>query len=176
LRNAVAAARRTGHVVLPRVTWEAGDAERFAREGAALGVDAVVAVGGDGTLNDVLNGIATVSRPSRPALGVLPLGTANDFAAQTGVPDDPEQALSLVLNRKARWLDTGALNGRRFLNVSTAGLGAETTAETSAEAKDVLGRLAYAITGVRKFVELEPRRARFIAPGLDEELEFLLFA
>lgn len=176
LREAVRDARDRGHEIRPRVTWEAGDAERFAREGAEAGVDTVVAVGGDGTVNEVLNGIASQVRERRPALGIVPLGTANDFAAQSGIPDDPAAALALVLERSPRWLDAGGLNGRRFLNVSTAGIGAETTAETSAEAKDVLGKLAYAITGMRKFVELEPRRARFTAPGLDEELEFLLFA
>jgi lipid kinase YegS len=172
LREAVERARAQGHAVEARVTWERDDAVAFARECAARGVDAVVAVGGDGTVNEVLNGLDRSDVP----LGILPLGTANDFARQVGIPADPGPALELILGGTPTRVDTAELNGRRYLNVSTGGLGAEATADTPAEAKEALGFIAYAITGVRKLVELAPRRAYFAGPGFEYRGEFLLFA
>jgi lipid kinase YegS len=172
LRHLVGWVREKGHAVDPRVTWEPGDAIRFAREAARRGVDTVVAVGGDGTVNEVVNGLDG----SDVALGIIPFGTANDFARQVGIPDDADHAMDVVLQRPARSIDTAELNGRRFLNVSSGGVGAEATAETPSDAKEQLGPLAYAITGVRKFADLAPRRARIAGPGLELECEFLLFA
>ena len=172
LRHLVEWVREKGHNVRVRVTWEPGDAEGLAREAAAVGVDVVVAGGGDGTVNEIVNGLDG----SDVALGIVPLGTANDFARQTGIPLDVDHAMDVILQHEPRSIDTAMLNDRRFLNVSSGGVGAEATAETPAEAKEALGMLAYAITGVRKLVDLEPRRARFTAPGLDLDTEFLLFA
>lgn len=172
LRNLVRWVRDKGHHVQPRITWETGDAAAFSAEAAAAGADAVVAVGGDGTLNEVVNGLDGTTTP----LGVIPIGTANDFARQVGIPLDVDHAMDVILRSPARAIDTGELNGRRFLNVSTGGVGAEATAETPADAKEALGILAYAITGVRKLRDLEPRTARFWGPGFDRTIEFLLFA
>jgi lipid kinase YegS len=171
LRTMVGWMRDRGHRVRPRVTWEAGDAERFALEGARAGVDAVIAVGGDGTVNEVVNGLSGLDTP----LGIVPAGTANDFARQVGIPDDVHAAMDVILSTEPTRVDTGELNGKRFLNVSSAGIAAETTSETSSAAKAVLGPLAYAITGVRKLAELEARRARFVGPGFDHDGEYLLF-
>ena len=63
------------------------------------------------------------ARPDVP-LGIIPLGTANDFARQVGIPPDPDHAMDVILQRKPRRFDTASLNGRRFLNVSTGGVGA----------------------------------------------------
>jgi lipid kinase YegS len=172
LRHLVEWVREKGHNVRVRVTWEAGDAEALTRDAAAAGTDVVVAVGGDGTVNEVVNGLDG----SDVAFGIVPLGTANDFARQTGIPLDVDHAMDVILLREARRIDTASLNGRRFLNVSSGGVGAEATAETPTDAKEALGMFAYAITGVRKLVELAPHRARFTAPGFDLATEFLLFA
>lgn len=173
LRAAADWARTMGHRVRAQVTWEQGDARRFAAAAAARGTDAVFAVGGDGTLNEVLNGVVGTNTP----LGVLPLGTANDFARQIGVPDDPREALALLLDHEPQAIDVGLLNGRAFLNVSTAGLGAETTAATPAGAKGLFGPLAYAFTGMFKLAaERDARVARFSGPDFSREVEYLLFA
>ena len=79
VRDAVEAVRADGHHVEVRVTWEAGDSALFAAEAAKQGIDTVIAGGGDGTVNEVLNGLVQVEGQSS-ALGVIPLGTANDFA------------------------------------------------------------------------------------------------
>ena len=172
LRGVVSEFRALGHTVEPRLTFEEGDAMIAARAAAERGVDAVVAVGGDGTVNEVVNGLAGTSA----ALGIIPLGTANDFARQAGIPTEPADAMRLVVHEPAVAIDTITLNGRRFVNVSTAGIGAEATAETPKEAKQALGALAYAITGVRKLTQLEAHRARFAGPGFEHRCAFLLFA
>src|SRR6266513_2060535 len=81
VRHLVNWVREKGHIVTPRVTWEPGDATELARDMVARGVDTVVACGGDGTVNEVLNGITGAD----VALGIIPLGTANDFARQAGI-------------------------------------------------------------------------------------------
>ena len=172
LRHLVSWVRAKGHHISPHVTWEAGDATRFARRAAGRGVDAVIAAGGDGTINEVLNGIAGFDVP----LGIIPVGTANDFARQAGIPPDVDHAMDVILRRPPVRVDTLTMNGRRFLNVSSGGVGAEATAETRADAKESLGMLAYAITGARKLRELMPRQGTVRGPGFDFEGEFLLFA
>jgi lipid kinase YegS len=163
--------RERGHLVELCVTWDPGDATHFAAAAADRGADVVVAVGGDGTLNEVVNGLDGRDTP----LGVVPLGTANDFAKQIGIPADADHAMDVVLLREPVRMDTASLNGRRFVNVSSGGVGAEATAETPTQAKATLGALAYAITGVRKIAGFAPYRGHFRGDGFDLNGEFLLF-
>jgi diacylglycerol kinase (ATP) len=172
LRHLVEWMRAKGHRVRARVTWESGDGAMFAREAIEAGADTVVACGGDGMVNEVVNGLEGTD----VGLGIIPAGTANDFARQVGIPDDPSAAMDIVLRRKPVIIDTAAMNGRRFLNVSSGGIGAEATAETPADAKASLGAVAYFISGLRKLAGFEPRRALFEAPGFRVEMDFLLFA
>ena len=172
LRHVVEWVRAKGHIVRTRVTWESGDGAVLARAAIAAGADTVVACGGDGTVNEVVNGLEGTT----VALGIIRAGTANDFARQVGIPDDPSAAMDIILRRKPVIIDTAAMNGRRFLNVSSGGVGAEATAETPADAKASLGPVAYFISGLRKLAALEPRRALFEAPGLRDEDDYLLFA
>jgi len=172
VRHLVGWVRDKGIRVTPRVTWEAGDATRFAREAVRDGASTVVAVGGDGTVNEVVNGLVGSGVP----LGVIPIGTANDFARQAGIPDDPNHAMDVILRQPPRPMDVGEVNGRAFLNVSTGGVGAETTAETSPAAKERLGSFAYALTGMKKLGGLRPRRGWFSGPGFEYRGDWLLFA
>jgi lipid kinase YegS len=172
VRHLVQWVREKGHTVIPRITWERGDATFFAAEGAKKGVDVVVALGGDGTVNEAVNGLSGFDVP----LGIVPLGTANDFARQAGIPFDLDHAMDVILRSEPVRIDTAELNGHRFLNVSTAGIGAEATAETPADAKEALGSLAYAITGVRKLIDLSPIRARIETPNSHTDVEFLVLA
>lgn len=172
IRHMVRWVRDRGHHVEVGVTFERGDAEAFARDAAGRGADVVAAVGGDGTLNEVVNGLDGYDTP----VGVIPAGTANDFARQAGIPPDADHAMDVILLRKPVRLDTASLNGRRFLNVSTGGVGAEATAETPFQIKQAIGQLAYAISGLRKFAVLEPNRGVFRGGGFVLECDFLMFA
>jgi len=171
-RHMVSWVRERGHLVEVRVTFERGDAENFARAAAMAGADVVVAVGGDGTLNEVVNGLDGFDTP----LGVVPFGTANDFARQAGIPADADHAMDVILLRKPVRMDTASLNGRRFLNVSTGGIGAEATAETPSQAKATMGPLAYAISGLRKLADFTPKAGSFRGGEFVLECEFIAFA
>ena len=164
--------RGRGHHLTVHVTYDRGDAEYLAQRAAIAGADVVCAAGGDGTLNEVVNGLDGYDTP----LGVIPLGTANDFARQAGISEDPNHAMDVSLRRKPVRIDTASLNGRRFLNVSTGGIGAEATAETPSHFKESMGGIAYAITGLRKFADYSPTHAVFRSGGFVIECDFLLFA
>ena len=164
--------RERGHAVEVLLTWDAGDGAFLAAAAADRGTDVVIACGGDGTLNEVVNGLDGRDVP----LGVVPLGTANDFARQTGIPEVADHAMDVILRHKPVRIDTASMNGRRFLNVSTGGVGAEATAETPADFKASLGPLAYAITAIRKLASDETRRASFASTGFELDVDFMAFA
>jgi len=177
-REAIAAARSKGHTILVHVTWEQGDSARFAQLGVHQGADAVVAGGGDGTINEVALGLVTASAGStgRPSLGVIPLGTANDFARSAGIPLDPTAALDLVVSRPAAAIDLGRIGDRLFVNVATGGFGTHVTLETREELKKALGGAAYLLTGVTRYSSIRAATARFTGPGFEWEGNFLVLA
>ncbi len=176
VRAAVHAVRDEGHQVEVRVTWEPGDATRFARQAAEGDFDVVVAGGGDGSLNEVAAGLVDASSAAtRPAsLGILPLGTANDLAHSCGIPLEPTAALRLALIGEPRPIDVGRANGRSFLNVATGGFGTQVTVATPNELKRLLGGAAYFLTGVTHFNSIRPARGRFSGPNFDWEGAFLV--
>lgn len=169
VRDAVAKVRGGGQALDVRVTWESGDAERFARGAVRAGVGTVIAAGGDGTVNEVVRGLMdeAAERPgaSLPVLGIVPLGTANDFATAAEIPADPLDALRLALDGSSHAVDVGHVKGRWFLNVATGGFGSEASASTSEELKGVLGRAAYLLTGLAQMGSVEPVQVRVAGPG-----------
>ena len=151
VRAAVERLRSEGAEIEVRVTWEPGDSERFAAEAAREGVDTVVAGGGDGTLNTVVRGLLDSGVERLPALGLLPLGTANDFATGCGIPlEDAYAALHLIHTTKPRPIDIGQAGEHYFVNVATGGFGTQITAETPDDMKDLLGGVAYLLTGIQR--------------------------
>jgi len=181
VREAVQAIREEGHQVEVRVTWEEGDAERLvaeAADAAARGaLDHLVAGGGDGTVNQVFAAAFETGLPERCTLGLLPLGTANDFAQSADIPaSDPLAALRLVLEAPARRIDLGLLDGRPFVNLVSGGFGAQVTAETNARLKSTLGAFAYVLSGLSRVKELNACAGRFEGPDFAWEGAFMAFA
>lgn len=166
LQEALAWASEQGHRIALRVTREEGDAARFASERWTGPGEVVVAVGGDGTVNEVLNGIMAAGGPPDPPLVIVPLGTANDFARSCGIPlDHPALALRLAWEGAPRQVDVGRANNRYFLNVATGGFGAEVAAHTPATAKKMLGGVAYAVTALLSALSITPYPARLTLPA-----------
>lgn len=108
-------------------------------------VDMAIVGGGDGTLNNAAPGLVHTGLP----LGVLPLGTANDFARTIGLPLDPVQAAQVIVRGKTHHVDLGEVNGHLFFNVASIGFSAELAGELSADAKKRWGVLGYAIVAAR---------------------------
>ncbi len=166
VREAVHILRERGIALDVRVTWEGGDAERYVAEAIDHGVDTIIAAGGDGTLSEVAETLAHRDEPAGalPSLGLLPLGTANDFATAAGIPADPLAALSLIEQQSPRPVDLLRIDadGKPWwcANVASGGFGTEVTVETDEGLKKVLGGLAYLVTGISRLGKIEPIQAR----------------
>jgi lipid kinase YegS len=162
LQAAISRQRALGHTAEVRVTSEQGDARRLVAEAGE--VDLVIAAGGDGTLNEVVHGLMDLPIAARPALGVVPLGTANDFATGCGIPLDAEQALALCMEGTAAPVDVGKANEHWFLNAASIGFGAEITATTPPELKHLLGPVAYTVMGAILATNLHHYQGSLILP------------
>lgn len=115
-------------------TQKGGDATEFAQVAADNNYEAVIAMGGDGTLNEVINGIA--EKPHRPAFGFIPLGTVNDLARSLGVPLRPDRAIKALETARKRSMDIGKIGDTYFMNVLAAGMIAEAVDKVSVEQKN----------------------------------------
>ena len=170
VREAVAEMRCRGVRLAVRVTWESGDAARWVADAIEAGASSVVAAGGDGTLSEVGAALAGHDLPASrlPALGLLPLGTANDFATAAGVPLDPMQVLALAASGSAHALDLLRIDadGQRHwcANLASGGFGTEVTVETDEGLKKLLGGLAYLVTGIARLGRIESLPVRLRGP------------
>jgi lipid kinase YegS len=160
--TAVSQQRIAGHNIELQVTSKKGDVRRFASEAAE--VDLLIAAGGDGTLNEVVHGLMDLSMAARPILGVVPLGTANDFATGCGIPRNPEKALALCMEGDRVPIDVGKANEYWFLNAASAGFGAEVTATTPPELKRLLGPAAYTVMGAILAMNVHQYHGRLTLP------------
>ena len=168
--------RQAGHEVRVLITRAPRDAERLAREAAAEGTELLVAAGGDGTLNEVVNGIA--SAPGGLAactLGILPIGTGNDFARTLGL-EELADAVDALTAGHVRTVDVVHLDRRVFLNASAGGFTAETSSQVTSGLKQAVGKLAYLIGGARAFLEYEPVTAHVEGAGRVLQMDLQLFA
>jgi YegS/Rv2252/BmrU family lipid kinase len=143
IRDATAFLRRHARRVDLGMTRARGDAESLARAAVAAGAEIVVAAGGDGTINEVVNGLAGTG----VTLGVLPLGTANVLALETGVPLEPAAACRLIVSGSPRTIHLGMAGRRRFLLMAGAGFDAEVVYSTAEAWKKKMGRAAYVLAG-----------------------------
>lgn len=179
VREAVASLRGRGVDLGVRVTWESGDAARYVDEACADGVETVVAAGGDGTLNAVAAALAghDADEGRTPTLGLVPLGTANDFATAARIPDAPLDALELVHARPAQAIDLLCIHADDragwAINLASGGFGTEITTETREGLKEVLGGLAYLLTGMSRLGRIEPIAARIHGPDFAWEGGFI---
>ena len=148
------------------VTSGDGDAERAAKIAVADGCDALFVAGGDGTLNEAMNGLVTAGGLAEVVVGIVPFGTGNDFAAALGIPLETEPALEILLEGRERAVDLGEVNGRVFVNTSGGGFIAEVSAAVTPQLKTIAGRLAYLIGGAQVLFEFEPVGASVtLSPG-----------
>jgi diacylglycerol kinase (ATP) len=142
------------------ITTGPGDGERAGFFAASEGETQLFVAGGDGTLNEVMNGVYASGRLGDVVFGLLPLGTGNDFATVIGIPPDVDAAVEAFADGHAIPVDVGRLDDRVFVNVSAGGFVAEVSEAVTPELKTVAGRLAYLIGGAQTLLSYEPVRAR----------------
>jgi diacylglycerol kinase (ATP) len=148
LEDALAAFREQGVEIDERVPDDA-EHMRFMIRAVARSIDAVIVGGGDGTINLALKPILESGLP----MGILPLGTANDFARTLGIPADPHDALAVIAAGSTRLVDVGWANSRPFLNAAGIGLSARVARWSTRERKRVWGPWSYpaaVLEGVRR--------------------------
>lgn len=129
-------------------------------------IDCVIVGGGDGSLNAAAPGLLQTKLP----LGVLPLGTANDFARTVGLPLDLEAAVAVIANGKTAPIDLGMANEHPFFNVASIGFSADLAMSLTEEAKKRWGKLGYAIVAARLLAGSRLFTAELEHDGRIEEL------
>lgn len=153
--------REAGWDVTLQPTREAGDGRRLGRLASEQGYDLVVAAGGDGTINEVINGLAG----STTALAPLPLGTMNVWARELRLPLQPRAAAEALLAWQVRPIDLGRAGERYFLLMAGIGFDAAITAGVKAGEKRRLGALAYVFRGFQQVLHIRGARTRLVVDG-----------
>jgi diacylglycerol kinase (ATP) len=110
--------------------------------------DAIIASGGDGTINHVIN--AMIQNNVYAPVGIIPSGTANDFAGHLGIPKRVSQACDIIAKGKTSDIDIGEINDRYFINVAAGGLLTDVSQKIDINLKNTLGKMAYYIKGIEQ--------------------------
>lgn len=118
----------------------------------------ILVAGGDGTLDNVVNHMRNLNI-NKP-IGILPVGTANDFAKYLGIPQDVEEACIQILNSKPKGVDLGKVNDKYFLNVASTGLFTDISQKTDVNLKNSLGKLAYYVKGIEQIPNFRKLRVK----------------
>lgn len=134
-----------------RYTEKEGDAKRFAQTAARASYESVFVMGGDGTVNEGVSGLAEESY--RPTFGFFPLGTVNDLARALQMPLDPEEAVEALDFTKTQTLDIAKVNDRYFTNILAIGSIPESINNVDDKEKTVLGPLAYFLSGLKNILK-----------------------
>lgn len=152
-----------------------GDATKSAIEAVGRDNDMIIAAGGDGTLNEVIQGLSIMD--NRPPLGIIPFGTTNDFARALGIPRHWEDACDIIIQQETRPVDVGRANDKYFINIAGGGSLTELTYEVPSRLKTMIGQLAYYMKGLEKMIfQLRPTELHMKIAGHGEfHEEFMMF-
>lgn len=164
---------KAGYETSAHATTEEGDAIKASKLAVERGYDIIIAAGGDGTINEVIHGMA--EEANRPKLGIIPVGTTNDFARALHIPRDIHKAVEVILDNESMLLDIGKVNDHYFMNIAGGGRLTELTYDVPSKLKTMLGQLAYYLKGMEMLPSLKPVRVRIEYDGEFIEEEVMLF-
>ncbi|UOQ92030.1 diacylglycerol kinase [Halobacillus shinanisalinarum] len=164
---------QTGYETSTHATTCAGDATKAAQIAVDRKFDVVVAAGGDGTINEVINGVA--EQPFRPKLGIIPVGTTNDFARALYVPRNIHKAVDVILQDYSTPLDIGRVNDQYFMNIAGGGKITELSYEVPSKLKTMLGQLAYYLKGIEMLPSVRPTYVEMEYDGKLYKGDIMLF-
>lgn len=136
--------------------------------------DRIIAAGGDGTINLCVN--AMVSHNIDLPLGILPAGTANDFAYYFELPNELEEQLDIALGQKTTRVDVGSVNSRIFINVCAMGALVDVSQKTDPNLKNALGTMAYYLRALAELPQVHPIRVKLTTPAqvFEEQIYFMV--
>lgn len=148
---------KAGYEVTAYPTQEEGDAVRIVRD-KKEDYDLVVCSGGDGTLDEVVNGMMKCQK--QVPIGYIPAGSTNDFAKSLGIPKNMEKAAGTIANGLDYACDIGEINGESFVYIAAFGLFTDVSYETSQKIKNVLGHMAYILEGMKRLSSIKSYRLK----------------
>lgn len=153
-------------------TKKKGDAIELSKRAAKNGFNVIIAGGGDGTINEVVNGIAG----SKASLGIIPLGTTNVLALELKIPSEPIEACKLLISTKASDIDIGKVNNRYFLSWAGIGLHSHMIKDTEniPALKEIFGKIAYPLSGLKTMLTYSPSKMSVNADGNNYSGYFIL--
>lgn len=167
-------------------TMYRGHAAALAASAHARGFDRVICCGGDGTLNETINGLMSIPANDRPTLGYIPAGSTNDFAASIGLPSSLEEAARIAIQGEPHQLDIGQfvpldidpeIHSRFFSYIASFGAFTETSYATPQSAKNLLGHIAYLLAGIAELSNLQPHHAKVeLDDGVQTEGDYIFAA
>lgn len=153
-----------GYETSCHATTGEGDATNAAKDAVERGFDIIIAVGGDGTLNEVVAGVSPYEK--RPKIGLIPMGTTNDFARAVHIPRNVEEAIDIIIQGDTIPVDVGLLNDERyFINIAAGGRITELTYEVPSKMKTMLGQLAYYLKAVEMIPSIKASHMRIEYDG-----------
>lgn len=165
--------------ILQEAGWDLGESTTERRGhatelAAASSADVVIAVGGDGTANEVANGLLGARR--KATLGVVPIGTGSDFARALGFPRDPVAAAGALVTARPRPVDVGEVNGRYFLTIAGAGFDGEVARQVNAWPKVLGGTVMYVLGILKMLATYTPVEVEIVLDGVPERERLFLIA
>ncbi|MGK7379947.1 diacylglycerol kinase [Planococcus sp. 1R117A] len=166
---------KAGYETSCHATTGEGDATVAASLAVNRKFDLIVAVGGDGTLNEVVAGVSQFE--DRPKIGLIPMGTTNDFARAVHIPRDINKAVDIIIQGDSIPVDVGLMNERYFINIAGGGRLTELTYEVPSKLKTVLGQLAYYLKGIEMLPSIRASNVRIEYDGQvfdDKAMMFLI--
>ncbi|AOM83917.1 diacylglycerol kinase [Salisediminibacterium beveridgei] len=164
---------KAGYEASAHATTGKDCATRAARAACDRQFDLIVAAGGDGTINEVVQGM--VNQPHRPALGILPGGTTNDFARALNLPKSIPDACKVIVEGRKVTADVGQVGDSCFINIAAGGTLTELTYEVPSRLKTMIGQLAYYVKGFEKLPRIKPTAVKISYDGKVFEGEIMLF-
>jgi diacylglycerol kinase (ATP) len=165
------ALRGLGYDVDERQTQGVGDATRLAREAVEQGLDLVCVIGGDGTVNETINGLAGTEVP----LAIVPTGTVNVLAMELGIPLEPPDAVKLLEMGTMSWIDLGLAGERHFALMAGVGMDAAVVASLNPVMKKAFKEAAFAVQGLATYLTKEEPLIRVTAAERTVEGYFAVF-
>jgi YegS/Rv2252/BmrU family lipid kinase len=139
----------------------------------ARDVELVIVCGGDGSINYVVNSMRNAG--INPTLGIVPMGTANDFANALDIPSLPSMALKRILDGEERKIDCCKVNDRYFVNILSFGIFTSASQRTSRKAKQQFGKLAYIKPGLDDVRDMRSVKVKINTPTEEYEGDIYMF-
>lgn len=149
---------KKGYRVSVATTSARGDGTEIAKK-AAGDFDILVAIGGDGTFNEVMEGLASSGRDL--PIGYIPTGSTNDFGTTLGIPSDAVKAAELITGERQRVIDIGSFNGRHFSYIASFGAFTKASYEVPQGIKNTLGHLAYVLAEIKDIPSIRAEKLTF---------------